>query len=907
MRRNCNALRTSSLRLRWALLAASPIALAMMPTAHAQEQIHRFDIQQQPLSSALLVLGRQADLSVVAPTSLTMGKTGALVQGEMSVATALERLLADSGLTFVFVQSDAVKIVTRQEQAALDLGQGSASGSDRASLNARLDANDRVIVTGTNIRGTQPTSSAVDIYSREDIAKSGATTTEQFVGKLPQNVSTFSQYAPGANTAGSNTDAVNSVDLRGLGVGTTLTLVNGRRISLSNGGRSADVSLIPAAALERVEVLSDGASAIYGSDAIGGVINFILRDDFEGAETRLSYGGVTSGGLRQTDASQTVGTVWAGGNALAAYNFHAASALETSDRPYSAAAGPGYLTPVDTRHHLFLTGSQDLGDRLTLSADFGQSWRKVKNTYSNLSSPVIANRTFNRYVSQTDQIFGSLAAEYRLTDDLLAEISGAYSEIDIDGFSSLVRPNRVPPTTTVSNFGTRNSQFDVMGKLGGALWALPGGDVRFSVGAGVLEEEFKGRSPITNVQSAGSLGRKSTYAFAEIWAPLIGPAQDVPLMHTLAFSLAARYTDYEDTSEAGPKRDFGDSIDPKVGFAWEPFDTLRLRGTYGRSFRAPSLTQLDRTGGLHYLTNEIVGGQNSILLAVTGYGETDLAPETAKTYTFGFDYSPDWDDGLRVSATYYNIDYTNRIDIAPIGGLNPFTTPTLLPDLIYRPPSEAFIEDALRETRLLFNTTPVDITNPAAGAATLYARPDVWVYDTRFKNLALSQQEGIDLNVSQDLATSWGNLNLGANLTHILKYDKQGSGSSAVLPASDVPGGPANWRGRVNAGFSYGPTSATLGVNYVDAYANPSSAAGRQKIDSWTTVDLALAYDFDRADGFSALQGTRFSLSVQNLFDADPPLLASGVGSNIVLPVGFDPANANPLGTLIVLGISKTW
>ncbi|RYG37541.1 MAG: TonB-dependent receptor, partial [Burkholderiales bacterium] len=610
--------------------------------------------------------------------------------------------------------------------------------------------------------------------------------------------------------------------------------------------------------------------------------------------------------LKQADASQTFGLKWAGGHGLASYNYHAASALKTSDRSYATAAGPGNLTPTDTRHHVFLTGSQDFGERFKLNADFGQSWRKVKNGYSNLSSANRLNHAFIRYGSESDQVFGSLGLDYRLSDRLTADLSVAYSEIDTDGFSSNVRFNRVPPPATMINYGSRNSQLDVMAKIGGSLWTLPGGDVRFSAGAGQLEEEFKGISPITIVQSAGTLGRTSTYAFAEVWAPVVGPGQDIPLVHSLEFSLAARYTDYKDESDFGPKRDFGDSVDPKAGFAWEPVEALRVRGTYGRSFRAPSLTQLDRTGGSHFLFEDTVAGQGAVILSVVNYSEADLSAETASTYTFGVDFEPG-DTGLRLGATYYNIDYKDRIDVAPQGGLDPFATPNLLPDVIYRPPSAAYIEKALTETRLLANATSVSLADPTAAAAALFARPDVWVYDNRFRNLALSKQEGIDFNASQSFATAWGDISLGASITHILKYDQQGSATSTVFSASDIPGGPADWRGRINAGFSNGPLNANLGVNFVDDYRNPSAPVGQQTIDSWSTVDLALSYDFGASGEASPLNGTRFSLSVQNLFNSDPPKLGSGVGSNIIFPVGFDPANANPLGSLIVLGITKTW
>lgn len=898
MLQNRNRRRAGIGSFRAALLAATHFAVVLpaAPVAWAQTQTHPFNIESQPLSSALLSLGRQANLSVLAPTALVEGKQGPEVKGQMSAASALDRLLEGSGLTYVFVQSNAVRIIAKDQAQA-------APAPTRQP--AEDEASDRVVVTGTNIRGAQPTSSAIDVYTREDIARTGATTTEQFVSKLPQNQATYSQFAPAATNI-VNLDAVTSVDLRGLGVGTTLALLNGRRISLANGGQSADISMIPASALERVEVLTDGASAIYGSDAIGGVINFILRDDFEGAETRLSYGGVTQGGLRQADASQTFGAGWEGGHGLASYNFHAASALETSDRSYAAGSGPGTLTPTDTRHHVFLTGEHDIGERLTLSADFGQSWRKVKNDYSILLSPAPAAHSRTIYTSQTDQIFGTIAAEYDVTEDLAADFSVAYSEVDVDGFASIISFNLVPPTTTRADLSTRNSQLDVMGKFGGSLFPLPGGDLEFSVGLGLLEEEFKGRSPFTSVQSAGVLGRRSTYAFGEIWAPLLGPDQQIPFVRAFALSLAARYTDYEDTSETATKRDFGDSTDPKIGFAWEPFESLRFRGSYGTSFRTPSLTQLDNTGGFHYLTTTTIGGQPSIYLGLATYG-ADLVAETADTYSLGVDFQPSWDDGLRLAANYYSIDYTNRIDLAPTGGLNPFTTPNLLPDVIYRPPSAAFLEEALRATRLLLNTTGINVSDPAAGAAALFARSDVWVYDRRFKNLALSTQEGVDFTFSKLFTTDWGDINLGANVTHILKYEKRGSSTGAVLPAIDIPGAPANWRGRAYGSFTSGAFNGTLSVNHVDSYANPQAPAGQQKIDSWTTFDLALTYDLDGAEATPSKGGARVSLSVQNILNEDPPVLPKNAGSTLFLPVGFDPANANPLGTLIVLGFSKTW
>jgi iron complex outermembrane receptor protein len=879
------------------MLATTPAVLAMLaaPSAYAQTQARSFAIDSQPLSSALLELGRQAEISILAPTSLVGGKTSQAVRGELTVSAALDQLLQGSGLSYVFVQPGAVKIVA--QEAALNPATAAESQDNTVP--------DRVVVTGTNIRGVYPNSTPVEVYTREDIERTGAVTTEQFIGKMPQNLGTFSQYGPGAGNAGVNLDAVTAIDLRGLGAGTTLTLLNGRRIALSNGGRSADVSLIPAGAIERVEVLTDGASAIYGSDAVGGVVNFILRDDFEGAETRLTYGGVSEGGLRQGSASQTFGARWSGGHGLAAYNYHSASALKTSDRSYAAGAGPGNLTPVDARHNLFATFSQNVTGDIMVGGDFGIGRRKTKNSFSTVTSPAVTSHSFASYAGTTEQVFGALEVDYAGPAGLDATASISYSEVDTDGAASITLFNLVPPVTTANDFSSRNSQLDVLGKVSGVLATLPAGDVRFSVGGGMLEEKYRGISPTTNRQSIGTLGRRSYYGFAEVYAPLVAPAHDIPLVHSLSLNVAARYTEYADRSSPALDRDFGDSLDPKIGLAWFPIEALNIRASYGSSFRAPSLTQLDSGGGFHFLTPQTVAGSPAVIVGVSGYAVDDLGPETADTYTVGFDYRQPGSDGFRISATYYSIDYTDRIGVAPTGGLNPFVAPELVPDLIYRPPSVDFLREALTAAPLIFNGTSIDLSDPQVVAAGLFARDDVWIMDTRFRNLAVSRQDGIDVTVSETFPTSLGDLQVGANVTHILSYVQKGSISSPAVIAVDRPGQPADWRGRAYANLSAGSLTGTLSVNYVDSYANVLAPSAQQRIDDWTTVDLSLQYALMPQGAGSG--GTRLSLSIQNLLDAEPPRLLRGAGSNINNPIGFDPANANPLGRFIVVGLSHTW
>ena len=139
-----------------------------------------------------------------------------------------------------------------------------------------------VVVTGSRIASPNlETTSPVTQVTADDIAVQGVTRVEDLVNQLPQAFA-----AQNANVANGATGTA-TVNLRGLGAPRTLVLVDGRRMpygGISSTSAAADLNQIPAAMVERVEVLTGGASAVYGSDAIGGVVNFIMKKDFEGVQ-----------------------------------------------------------------------------------------------------------------------------------------------------------------------------------------------------------------------------------------------------------------------------------------------------------------------------------------------------------------------------------------------------------------------------------------------------------------------------------------------------------------------------------------------------------------------------------------------------------------------------------------------
>ena len=198
----------------------------------------------------------------------------------------------------------------------------------------------RVVVTGSSIKRIDgETALPVQVLKREDIDRIGASTTEELVKQL-SSLSSNGSATTVANASGTGGGNIATVSLRGLGGGRTLVLVNGRRISVYGGGSagsagsSVDINSIPLAAIERVEVLKDGASAIYGSDAIAGVVNFILRKDFEGLEVSGTYGQPKIGGSGKDKKASIFGGL--GNLARDGYNVTAGATIQETDPIFGA-------------------------------------------------------------------------------------------------------------------------------------------------------------------------------------------------------------------------------------------------------------------------------------------------------------------------------------------------------------------------------------------------------------------------------------------------------------------------------------------------------------------------------------------------------------------------------------------
>ncbi|EDQ01457.1 TonB-dependent receptor, putative [Shewanella benthica KT99] len=189
---------------------------------------------------------------------------------------------------------------------------------------------ERISVTGSRIQRTDmETASPVTIIDASASRASGATSIDEILQKMTATGGAMTN--PGINN-GSQGNA--SINLRGLGSQRTLVLVNGRRMVNSGTGAASTVDLntIPVSMIKRVEILKDGASAIYGSDAVAGVINIILKDDFEGFEANVQTGISGHGDVQETSFDLTMGGSFGRGNVVMGLQYMDRGEASMADR-----------------------------------------------------------------------------------------------------------------------------------------------------------------------------------------------------------------------------------------------------------------------------------------------------------------------------------------------------------------------------------------------------------------------------------------------------------------------------------------------------------------------------------------------------------------------------------------------
>lgn len=347
-------------------------ALASDPVTTAPIQ---YNIEAPQLASALIQLSQQSGLSVVFSDQVVRELPAPEVVGTVKTSEALDTLLLGTNLGWELVDDRVIAVF------ALDCAAALGCPSPREMLDQYpiyVPGLEQTYVYGTHVTGSRirrpgySGGAPVDILSSPDIELSGA----QTLGELLKFVPAVSGNA--TSTAISNGgDGTATVTLRGLPASNTLVLINGRRVANDGlAGESVDLNSIPPAAVERIEILKDGASAIYGSDAIAGVVNVIMKRDFYGFLAEAYYGQAEQGDLETSTQTLQYGTGLPEGSFFISASLYNQEPLYSRDRDVSASADTRPLGGTDQRSSATPNARVTLPGGPTLIAD-GAGYRQA--------------------------------------------------------------------------------------------------------------------------------------------------------------------------------------------------------------------------------------------------------------------------------------------------------------------------------------------------------------------------------------------------------------------------------------------------------------------------------------------------------------------------------------------------
>jgi len=340
-----------------ALRLAALLALSGATALFAADK-KSFNLPTGDAAATLKAFTEQSGEQVVYPVEQVKGVQTKAVVGNLTPREALDSMLAETALHVVQDAKTGALSITRNGKAdpnALRAALNETSG--RPAQNVKIEEGtvklEEFEVTGSRIRGLlgEADFSPMVRFDRAEIEQLGLTSMGEISRLIPQAFSTGSYEGVGFGGQGQGTSTTSdgslasvltqrtNINMRGLGAANTLVLINGRRMSRSGNIRGSDgydLTGIPVAAVERVEVVTDGSSAIYGSDAVAGVINIILRKNYSGTEVSLSYENTLDTDTAVTNFAVTHGVTRGPHSLTITASYQDRNAFAAVDRPFSA-------------------------------------------------------------------------------------------------------------------------------------------------------------------------------------------------------------------------------------------------------------------------------------------------------------------------------------------------------------------------------------------------------------------------------------------------------------------------------------------------------------------------------------------------------------------------------------------
>lgn len=838
-----------------AALMAGTAALIMPATANARsDATYAIDLPAQDLGDALRAIAARAGWQLYADAAVVNGLRAPALKGTMTPREAIRRLIEGSRLTASF--SDRTVTIRGREQAAAEGAQ--------------------IVVTGSHIRGAQ-VAAQVTRVTRRDIEDAGQTDLGEAMRALPQNFGGGQNPGVGfgAGSTNSNVNAASSINLRGLGPDATLTLLDGHRLPYNSAVGGVDVSAIPVAAIERVEIVADGASAVYGSDAVAGVANVILRRDFEGLTTSAQVGASSDGGYARQQADAVAGLRWSGGGLILAYDYAHNSAIRADQRDYaSVLKGDNSLYPEIRQHAVTLAAHQDFGGGVTLSLD---------GLFSSRTSGIIGGTTATSYLFAPRVQTWTLAPrlDVALGDNWTLSATGAFGE-DRTHYDTTIAPAGAAASITTGCFC--NSALTAEVNANGALFSVGGGDARLALGAGYRDNRLD-YTQFINASPGGAfnVSRHSTYAYGELYLPIFGPDRRARGIRRLDVSAALRYEDYPGMARIAT---------PRVGLVYEPVRGLAFKGAWSRAFKAPTLYQ-QYIGYQAYLLPASpygVGSAGSTIVYASG-GNPDLVPERSRNWSLGLSIEPAALPGFLLEASWFDISYRDRVAEPLPGSIGRSLTDPAYASLVDFTPGLDTLAGVIAGAR----NGLVNYSGAAYDPATVVA-----LLDDRNTNIAAQSIHGIDVHAA------WRR-DLGRNRS--LAFDLAGSWLeshqqlTSALPATQLAGtvfNPPNLRARASGSYRSRRSGVSLYANYIGALTDTRYTPS-PRIGPRVTIDLATKWDL--IPGPSGKPGLRLSLVVNNLFNVRPPETRTTGPTD----TPYESTNYSPIGRFIALGVTRNW
>jgi iron complex outermembrane recepter protein len=963
-----------------ALLFALTVSISANALADSPRPVN---VPAGDLTVGLELLEKQSGVEIVYQPDLLKGlKTGG-VKGTLSSEEAVTKLLKGTKLklhtdrTGVLLITEggadgaAVSASGEKEPAAKRQDESSSGerlplaqtnqGQDQTPAGPQVEQGkeeqpkkkeglEEIVVTGSRL-SRRPGEAAQDvrIYTRDQIDRSGQTTVSAFVNSLPS-------VSVGVPESFANYFGGTTVNLRGLPIGSTLILIDGHRVETSGtqiNNNFFDLSNIPVSAVDRIEVLASGASAIYGSDAVAGVVNVILKKDFQGFEVSSKYGWANSND--ESDSSIAWGKAWDRGHVSLIGSYQYRSELSGADRKLTASndytpyGGPNKNFPICNAASVFSTTGSNLpglnSPHAAVPAGFKgtPSLAEFSGTADTLNSCSIQSE-HGSLIPETHRIGALLTGDYTLTPNtsLFVEVLYAHnSQLIHEG------PQYLFALPTFQSFSVSAANpYNPFGESVGIGYQFQGYDSDFHfdtnyfrpvVGMrGAIGDKWKwevsalySRDATTFtsknysennalIQAAlNSFFNPATYDYVgsrtALSATVTGPV----------FTLPAGDVEIALGSEVS--RDELSTNEDLTFTTNNPVSSSYSRRT-GAVFGETRIPILARSG-------EYVGTQSNSVLAATLAVRYDHYSDFGSTTNpqYGIEWQPF--QSLLVRATYadsfeapslyslYGPDgLTDVLVTDPKSGLQ-VLVPTktggnsaLRPQIghsetlgfVYSPIQIPRLRLAVTNWRILEKSTVQ--TLPAQVVVDLF--PDravrdpttsqITSIDSTLANAGTIDVAGIDYALSFSWPTSLGTWATAIESTQTYRYLTQpipgGPVSEFVAKASDIPGEWApRWKYHATLSWNRSRYSAQAGARYVNAYQDYDTT--RTIGNFWlfdATINVALGKA--RTTDERSPSGAQLSVGAVNLFNRAPQY--SSFTRNFV---GYDPSQADIRGRFLYL------